>query len=143
MMINIDTFVMVLTPASIFLFVNSSNVSPRILMLLRSMRVTRGSTVGEEYRVLRLESITKVKSVSREGLDNIISTTVQRTDEDGSAHQFAGKSDRAILAMMNSLHSAILQTSMNITIVHETIEGSLQCHLLRPRRSCTGLLFAS
>ena len=77
MMINIDTFVMVLTPASIFLFVNSSNVSPRILMLLRSMRVTRGSTVGEEYRVLRLESITKVKSVSREGLDNIISTTVQ------------------------------------------------------------------
>ena len=46
-------------------------------MLLRSMRVTRGSTVGEEYRVLRLESITKVKSVSREGLDNIISTTVQ------------------------------------------------------------------
>ena len=95
---------MVLTPASIFLFVNSSNVSPRILMLLRSMRVTRGSTVGEEYRVLRLESITSVKSVSREGLDNIMSTTVQKTDEDGPAHQFAGKSDRAILAMMNSLH---------------------------------------
>lgn len=64
---------MVLTPANIFLLANSFNVSFMILMLLRSMRVTRGSIVDDEYRALRLESITNVKSVSKEGLCDIVS----------------------------------------------------------------------
>jgi hypothetical protein len=42
-------------------------------MLLRSIRVTRASTVDDVYRALRLESITNVKSVSREGLDYNVS----------------------------------------------------------------------
>jgi hypothetical protein len=77
-------------------------------MLLRSMRVTRGSIVGEEYRALRLVSITNVKSVSREGLYDILSVEKGHEKIDAS-YQFAGKSVRAILAMMNSLHSAILR----------------------------------
>jgi hypothetical protein len=73
---------MFLTPSSIFLFVISFNISSRIFILLRNTRVTRESTVTEEYRILRLVSITKVKSVSREGLDYIITI--------GKVHEKAG-----------------------------------------------------